>query len=164
MPTMREASVVSASFNTQTGQAMAIFYGIFEEGEKQKAFEVLLRQLEDCGRHMDTGVLGARVLFHVLSNVEQPPMNTKEPIRAVVIKELCKDTQLSNVNGRAIRAPVLRGDPLTTPEGTSTDSALPRRHTKVLRFPSALRVPYCFRPSGKPMRRHYRATLWLLPA
>ena len=29
---------------------------------------------------------------------------------------------------------------------------------------NALRVPYRFRPSGKPMRRHYRAALWLLPA
>lgn len=61
-------STMTVEGDTQTGQAMAIFYGIFEEGEKQKAFEVLLRQLEDCGRHMDTGVLGARVLFHVLSD------------------------------------------------------------------------------------------------
>ena len=50
-----------------TSQAMAIFYDVFEEGEKSKAFEVLLQQIEQTNRHMDTGILGARVIFHVLS-------------------------------------------------------------------------------------------------
>ncbi|MGI5959762.1 MAG: family 78 glycoside hydrolase catalytic domain [Massiliimalia sp.] len=51
----------------QTSQAMAIFYDIFEPGEKPEAFARLLELIEDCDGHMDCGILGARVIFHVLS-------------------------------------------------------------------------------------------------
>ncbi|MDF2686689.1 MAG: putative alpha-L-rhamnosidase, partial [Clostridia bacterium] len=44
-----------------------IFYDVFEESEKQKAFEVLLDLIKIADYHMDTGILGARVIFHVLS-------------------------------------------------------------------------------------------------
>ena len=52
----------------QTGQAMGIYYDVFEPAEKHKAFEVLLELIEESGGHLDVGMLGLRVLFHVLSD------------------------------------------------------------------------------------------------
>ena len=52
----------------QTSQAVAIFYDVFEPGEKQQAFDVLLRIIGERGGHLDVGMIGARVLFHVLSD------------------------------------------------------------------------------------------------
>lgn len=52
----------------QTAQAMALFYGVFEKNEEAAAFDVLLSQIARAGDKIDVGVLGARVLFHVLSN------------------------------------------------------------------------------------------------
>ncbi len=54
--------------NCQTSQAMAIFYELFENAEKDKAFKVLLEMLENNNFKLDVGVLGGRVIFHVLSN------------------------------------------------------------------------------------------------
>lgn len=51
----------------QTCQAMALYYGVFNEDEEEKAFEVLLKKITENGDHLDTGVLGARVIFHVLT-------------------------------------------------------------------------------------------------
>lgn len=51
----------------QTSQAMAIWYGVFDENEKDAAFKVLLRLIKAADNHMDVGVLGGRVIFHVLS-------------------------------------------------------------------------------------------------
>jgi alpha-L-rhamnosidase len=47
---------------------MAIFYNIFTEEEKPEAVKVLIRKLKEEHDHLDTGVLGARVIFHVLSD------------------------------------------------------------------------------------------------
>lgn len=52
---------------TQTGQAMAIEYGLLENGEKKAAFEVLLDIIHEADDHLDTGCLGARIVFHVLA-------------------------------------------------------------------------------------------------
>jgi alpha-L-rhamnosidase len=52
---------------SQTSQAMAIYYNIFAEEEKPAAFRVLLEKIREEKEHLDTGVLGARVLFFVLS-------------------------------------------------------------------------------------------------
>ena len=52
---------------SQTSQAMAIYYNIFTEEEKEAAFRVLLEKIKEENDHLDTGVLGARVLFFVLS-------------------------------------------------------------------------------------------------
>ncbi len=52
---------------SQTSQAMAIYYNIFTEEEKEAAFRVLLKKIEEENDHLDTGVLGARVIFFVLS-------------------------------------------------------------------------------------------------
>ncbi len=60
-------STMTVLGDCQTAQAMSIFYGVFEPGEQAAAFDVLLSQIERANNHMDTGVLGGRVLFHVLS-------------------------------------------------------------------------------------------------
>ncbi|MEE1239069.1 MAG: family 78 glycoside hydrolase catalytic domain [Acutalibacteraceae bacterium] len=53
--------------NTQTGQAMAIFYGMLTEEEKPKALDVLLKYIDEADGHFKTGVLGGRVIYRVLS-------------------------------------------------------------------------------------------------
>lgn len=53
--------------NCQSCQAMGLFYGIFEEEERNKAFNVLLDLIYETDEHIDVGVLGGRVIFHVLS-------------------------------------------------------------------------------------------------
>lgn len=52
---------------SQTSQAMAIYYDVFTEEEKPAAFRVLLEKIREENDHLDTGVLGARVIFFVLS-------------------------------------------------------------------------------------------------
>ena len=53
--------------NTQTGQAMAIFYGLLTDEEKPKAFELLLKFIDEADGHFNTGVLGGRVIYRVLA-------------------------------------------------------------------------------------------------
>lgn len=55
------------SGNCQTSQAMALFYEVFTKQEAGFAFPKLLDLIHDAEDHMDTGILGARVIFHVLS-------------------------------------------------------------------------------------------------
>jgi len=54
--------------STQTGQAMALYYGMIEEKDKNAAFSYLLKFIEEKGGHLYTGVLGAAVIFRVLSD------------------------------------------------------------------------------------------------
>ena len=51
----------------QTTQAMAIYYGIFEEAELPRAFKDLERIIHTAGDRMDLGVLGNRAIFRVLA-------------------------------------------------------------------------------------------------
>ncbi|MBO5221274.1 MAG: family 78 glycoside hydrolase catalytic domain [Clostridia bacterium] len=51
----------------QTSQAMGLFYGVFDDTEKESAFSRLLEMIRAAGDHIDLGVLGGRVIFHVLS-------------------------------------------------------------------------------------------------
>ena len=53
--------------NTQTGQAIALAYGLFREYEKEKAVLRLVELIEEKDGFMDTGVIGARVIFRVLA-------------------------------------------------------------------------------------------------
>lgn len=53
--------------NCQTCQAMALFYGVFEDDEKDDAYKNLLDFVHRSDDHIDLGVLGGRVIFHVLS-------------------------------------------------------------------------------------------------
>ena len=52
---------------SQTSQAMGIYYNIAEDDEKSKAFQVLLDIIKQDDYHIATGVLGGRVLFHLLA-------------------------------------------------------------------------------------------------
>ncbi len=56
-----------AAGHCQTSQAMCIYYNVFTPAESQTAFERLLELVHAADDHIDVGVLGARVLFHVLS-------------------------------------------------------------------------------------------------
>ena len=53
--------------NTQTGQAMAIFYGLLKHEEKEKALEKLVEYIDEADGHFNTGVLGGRVIYRVLA-------------------------------------------------------------------------------------------------
>ena len=63
-----DQNTLLAEGNCQTSQAMALHYGVFEEKEKENAFRRLLELIHDAGDHIDVGVLGGRVIFHVLSD------------------------------------------------------------------------------------------------
>ena len=52
---------------TQTGQAMALFYGMFTEEEKARALDVLVKYIHEADDHFDTGVLGGKVIYRVLA-------------------------------------------------------------------------------------------------
>lgn len=53
--------------NCQTSQAMALHYGLFTPEEEQAAFARLLELIREQDGFMDVGVLGGKVLFHVLT-------------------------------------------------------------------------------------------------
>lgn len=52
---------------TQTGQAMGLYYGVFEPCEEQIAFDVLLELIHEKNDSFDCGILGMHTVFHVLS-------------------------------------------------------------------------------------------------
>lgn len=74
-------ATMTASGNCQTSQAMAIFYDVFEPGEKPAAFRRLLDFIHEKQDFMDVGVLGARVLFHVLSQFGETDLALRMIIR-----------------------------------------------------------------------------------
>ena len=53
---------------SQTGQAMAIYYGVFERDEEQEAFEHLMKYIHEKNDSFDCGCLGLHTIFHVLSD------------------------------------------------------------------------------------------------
>ena len=61
-------STMTVDGNYQTGQAMAVYYDVLEQGEKKQAVKVLVDLIHKNEDHMSFGYLGARVLFHVLSD------------------------------------------------------------------------------------------------
>ncbi|WMJ23177.1 family 78 glycoside hydrolase catalytic domain [Paludicola sp. MB14-C6] len=58
---------MTVSCETQTAQAMALFYNIFTQDEEKQAFVQLLKLIDKEDKHIDCGIFGARVIFHVLS-------------------------------------------------------------------------------------------------
>lgn len=52
----------------QSSQALALYYGVFDEKEKPKAYENLIRYIHEKGDSFDCGFLGMHVIFHVLSD------------------------------------------------------------------------------------------------
>lgn len=55
-----------ADTNCQTSQSMAIYYDVFNEDEKEKAFAILLDLIHKNNDFIDFGILGARIMFHLL--------------------------------------------------------------------------------------------------
>lgn len=57
----------TVSCRSQTAQSMALLFGLFTKEEQNRAYQNLLRIIEeDCG-HMKVGFTGVRYLFHALS-------------------------------------------------------------------------------------------------
>lgn len=56
-------------YNYQTALAMAIYYNILNDSEKPTAEEELIRIIEENNSSFACGILGLRVLFHVLSKM-----------------------------------------------------------------------------------------------
>lgn len=52
---------------TMSGQAMALYYGMFTESEQEGAYQQLLRLIHEADDHYTKGILGARVIFRVLA-------------------------------------------------------------------------------------------------
>ena len=59
---------MTAVGHCQTTQAMALYYNIFEPGERAEAFRRLVALIERTDQHLDTGIFGGRVIFHVLTD------------------------------------------------------------------------------------------------
>lgn len=51
----------------QSSQAMCLYYNIFRASEETVAFDKLLDMIHTMDDHIDVGVLGGKVIFHVLS-------------------------------------------------------------------------------------------------
>ena len=52
----------------QTAQAICLHYGVFDDGEKAAASQVLVRLVEEADEHVDCGMIGLRTVFHALSD------------------------------------------------------------------------------------------------
>ena len=66
-----DLNTMTAIGNCQTSQALAIYYDVFEPGEKATAFSVLKKIIEKSDEHIDFGLIGSRVIFRVLSDSER---------------------------------------------------------------------------------------------
>ena len=55
----------------QTSQAVAIYFDIFEPSEKTAAFARLKELIAERQNHIDGGIIGLRVLFHVLADFDE---------------------------------------------------------------------------------------------
>ena len=68
---------LTADTGCQTSQAMALYYGVFDDAEKEKAGRVLLGIIHKNADFLDVGILGARVIFHVLSELGESELAYK---------------------------------------------------------------------------------------
>ncbi len=57
------------SNETQTAYAVALYYGFFNDDEKATAYNRLKELIKQKDNHFYTGVLGSRILFHLLSDM-----------------------------------------------------------------------------------------------
>ncbi len=57
----------STIYDKQTCQAIAIYYNIYNEDEKPKAIENLVKLINDNGGNVNVGIFGSRVIYRVLS-------------------------------------------------------------------------------------------------
>ena len=72
---------MTAAGSCQSSQAMCIYYDVFTEAEKPAAFKRLLTFIHEADDHFDVGVLGARVLFYVLSQFGHTDLALKLIVR-----------------------------------------------------------------------------------
>jgi alpha-L-rhamnosidase len=70
-----------AAGECQTSQAMCLFYNVFEPEETDAAFQRLIEMIDKEDDHIDVGVLGGRVIFHVLSKFNRSDLALKMIIR-----------------------------------------------------------------------------------
>lgn len=61
-----DLNTLTAKGNCQTSQSMAIYYELFDNGEKQTAFKVLEKIIEDNKDYIDFGFIGVLSIFRVL--------------------------------------------------------------------------------------------------
>lgn len=62
-----DLATMTVAGECESSQAMALYYGIFEKDEQEAAFAVLEKFIHEQNDRLDTGVLGGRVIFRVLS-------------------------------------------------------------------------------------------------
>ncbi len=62
-----DPATCTALGDCQTSQALCIWHNVFTEEQKPRAFAKLVEMIEADGEHMNVGVLGARIIFHLLS-------------------------------------------------------------------------------------------------
>ena len=55
----------------QSSQAISLYYGVFDDDEKERAFSHLLRQIHAKDDSFDCGFLGMHCIFHVLSDFHE---------------------------------------------------------------------------------------------
>lgn len=60
-------STMTVGSGCQTAQAICIYYGVFEPSEQERACNVLIKLVHEKADHFDCGMIGMRVIFHVLS-------------------------------------------------------------------------------------------------
>ena len=65
---LTELNTMTAIGSCQTSQAMAVYYNVFDNAEKPEAVKRLVEIINRSDCHVDTGILGMRVLFRVLSD------------------------------------------------------------------------------------------------
>ncbi len=63
-----DLNTMTAVCNTQCAQSTAIYYGVFDNAEKPAAYAVLKNMIHQADDHFDCGMLGVRVLFHVMAD------------------------------------------------------------------------------------------------
>lgn len=64
-----DSKTMTVKPRTQTAQAVCIYYGVFEPDEIPAAGTVLEAIIHENGDHFDSGMIGMRVIFHVLSDL-----------------------------------------------------------------------------------------------
>ena len=74
-------ATMTVAGDCQTSQAMCIFYGIVEGEEADRAFARLMDFIREADDHLDVGVLGGRVLFHVLTAYGESDLAYKMIVR-----------------------------------------------------------------------------------
>lgn len=62
-----DKNTLIADTNCQTSQAMGIYFDVFNEDEKERAFEILIELIHKNNDFLDFGILGARIMFHLLT-------------------------------------------------------------------------------------------------